>query len=323
MLRRLANRVRRVVIGSVDHRPVVEIEGAAPHARRGPAPNRSLRRFFKAAAAFAFTLAALGAGLGAFVAVHSRAHLALDAPSAPAPAEGASAMAVAAALLTLEAELAGGGEDALFLPTERRRRAGDFQAGAAEAVAAFVEVADRGLPGRDQDLASAGQLLLSQGSSKEEAAEALKRFNARAAAAAGPAMRRDGETFAALARAALAGARAHAAALGEVARRGGVNPIDPAAVSAFERARGQAFAWRRLLLAYRDDLPAAQAGPLTGELAGAAEALGRAALYEPALLFNGPPDAVFAPNHPARLARGLREAADALQRLSARAEAMT
>jgi hypothetical protein len=285
---------------------------------------RRVKRWTRTAIAFALTLAAVSALYFIFIATQGGVSADLNAPRPAAPAGGSPAVAMAAGLLSLQSDDLDSG--ALFLPDRHRRRVSLFQDGATTTVSAFVEVLAR-RRATDRDLDRAAVLLAAPRADlaaqvtqrRDEAREALRRFNARLGAR-GPGLERSEAALAALARAAAATCEAHEQAVREAAVRGRFGPADPGAEAAFFRARGAAFAWARLIAAYRDELPERQAARQSAAVAAAIVPLAEAATFEPRVLFNAPRGAV-APNHLERMATDLAAAVAAARRLSAAADA--
>ncbi len=281
--------------------------------------RRRVRRWMKTGAAFVLTLAAIGAAFILFIASQGGVSAEVDAPLPAAPQGGALSIAAAASLLSLQDD--GLQSGMLFLPNRHERRAALFQEGAADAVAGFVEtVARRRRPDQDLDLAAAvlGAPAAEAPADRYAAArEALRRYNAKT--------RREGAVdigkpaLAAVARAAAAACTAHeqAVRLAAVADRFG--PAGPDAEAAFFRARGEAFAWARLLAAFERDLPATTAEALKTAFADAHAPLVAAATFEPRILFNAKPGGI-APNHLERMATDLAAAAAAARRLDKAAD---
>jgi hypothetical protein len=283
-MRAAINRVRRAVIGRVDHEPVVIVEGHGPAAAarvRGAA-----KRWLKTAAAFVATFAVFGLIYGASVAWRERVVLPLDPPGAATPESGSKAIAVAALLLSIER--IDPAQEEWFTPQSRQRRAAQFQHGAAEAVSAFIEVVDRRRPGRDKDLTLALATLSGDGdlgpAARATARDALRRVNARIGHK-GPPVDRGQRMIAALARAAAAGVGAQQRALAEAAKTG---HVDAAAETAFYRARGYVYAWRLLIGAYSEDLDPRREARINGQVQAALAALAGPALFEPAVLMTPP-----------------------------------
>lgn len=279
--------------------------------------RRRVRRWIKTGAAFVLTLSVIVAAYLLLVATQGRVAANVEAPLPAAPANGAASIATAAELLSLKADALQA--SALFLPNRHERRAALFQEGAADAVAGFVETVAR-RRARDRDLDAAAIVLAAPrfgGPAPADryvsAREALRRYNARAAEAR-PAVERSLPALAAAARAAAAACAAHERAVRAAAVADRFGPAGPDAEAAFFRARGEAFAWARLLAAYELDLPGKLAEPLHGAIEDARRPLIVAAEFEPRVLFNAKPGGI-APNHLERMATDLAAAAAAARRL--------
>ena len=284
-VRRWFYRARRAMFGSgADHEPIVEVEGAA---RRVQSPVRyALAHWARSGIAFIATLFVLGVLYGVSVAWRERVSLPPDlTESATGPASGSHAIAAAAALLSLDS--ADSQRNAWFAPLARKARLAAFQDGAAEAVAAFVEVVERRRRGQDKDLALAASELAQEGPAPAAhyaaARDALRRFNVRAGHG-GPPVDRGQRAMAALARAASASAAAHDHALHVFSDEPSPGAINGDARAEFYRARGQAYAWRALLGAYEEDLPPERRTQLAQPLAAARAGLASPAAFEPLVL---------------------------------------
>lgn len=282
-IRAWINRARRAVIGKADHEPVVEIEGAPRGSRTAARVRVVAGRWARTAAAFVATLALFGLVYGASVAWRERVVMPLDPPPAAAPETGAKAVAAAAMLLALDR--IDPAHETWFTPESRGRRAQEMQAGAAEAVASFIEVVERRRPGRDKDLSLAAAALAQEADRQAyaEAREALRRFNTRAGRK-GPSTDRGQRALAALARAAEAGVAGHQRALEAMLKTAKGGPLTNDAEAEFYRVRGYLYAWRILIGAYGEDLPPKRRARMNGQIEAARAALAAGADFEPMFL---------------------------------------
>jgi hypothetical protein len=242
--------------------------------------------WLRTAAAFVATLAVFGLIYGASVAWRERLMIPLDPPAPALPEAGSQAIVAAAQMLSLgNIDPA---REAWFTPPARTRRAAAFQAGAADAVAAFTEVADRSRRGRDPDFDLALAALSDPNTDVQTrhaiARDALRRVNARGDRRAP--MDQSARTLAALARAAAAQMRVHERALAEVALDDDPGHLSRAAEEAFYRARGNAYAWRAMLGAFSADMKEEQRQDLLLAIETARTALAQVADFEPAVLVN-------------------------------------
>jgi hypothetical protein len=300
-IRRWLNRTRRGLIGGgADHEPRVLIEGA-------PRPTFASRPWTPARIArfvigFLLTAIALFLLYLGFAARLARITPDWSALAAPAAEQSVFAAAESVAAITAREDAY---RDGWFLaPTRRVQRIAAFQVGAVRAAATAL----RALPirGDDADLEAALAALTTVAEKRgdaaalTEASEALVRLGRSAQTPAGA------DAHLLLSEAAASSADLAVARLALAASSGRPGPIGASAEDSFFEIRGEAYAWRLLLLGLSAQAPPDVRATLEKPVARASESWRMAADFQPLLVLNGPPGAALAPNHLAEL--GLRAA---------------